>query len=77
MTILKQQILDLMIETGRLPNGSTIDIVEITGENGSDYRRIELNATKKRCRKPFMCWNICLDIARNIIHWDTTTFYYM
>ena len=77
MTILKQALLNSLIETGRLPAGANIGIQSITGENGSDYRRIELVTTRKRCKKPFMYWNICIDIARNLIRWDTTTFYYL
>lgn len=77
MQILKAELLARLIETSRLPAGSSIDIISIEGEPYSDYRRIELLATKKRCRKPFMSWNICIDVARNLIHWDTTTFYYL
>ena len=77
MIVLKQALLNNLIESGRLPAGANIDIQSITGDNGSDYRRIELVATRKRCKKPYMCWNICIDIARNLIHWDTTTFYYL
>ena len=75
MMILRDAIQKSMIESGRLSAGEKIEIISIEGESSSDYRRVELLAYKKRCRKPFMCWNICLDIARNIIHWDTTTFY--
>ena len=77
MTILKEKLLALLIETGRLPAGSSIDIIAISGEQYSDFCRIEITATKKRCRKPFMCWNICIDTARDLIHWDTSTFYYL
>jgi hypothetical protein len=77
MTILKQALLNNLIDTGRLPTGASIDIQSITGDAGSDYRRIELTATRKHCKKPYMYWNICVDIARNLIRWDTTTFYYL
>lgn len=77
MTILKQALLKNLIDTGRLPAGASIDIQSITGDAGSDYRRVELTATRKRCKKPYMCWNICVDIARDLIRWDTTTFYYL
>lgn len=74
MEILKNAIQARMVETGRLPEGGKIKITAITGENGSDYRRVEILAYRKRCRKPFMAWNICVDIARDLIRWDTTTF---
>lgn len=77
MTILKDAIQKAMIETGRLPEGSKIEIISIEGEQYSDFRRIEILAYKKRCRKPFMSWNISLNIVRNLIHWDTSTFYYL
>lgn len=77
MIILRDAILNCMIETGRLSPGDKIEITAITGDNGSDYRRVEILATKKRCKKPFIYWNICLDIARNLIRWDTSTSYYL
>lgn len=77
MMILKAQLLACLIETGHAPAGSKIDIVSIEGEAYSDYRRVEVTITKKRCSKPFVCWNLCVDIVRQRIHWDTSTFYYM
>ena len=77
MTELKELLLARMIETGRLPAGSKIEITSIAGDTGSDYRRVEILATKKRCRKPYMYWNVCVDIARSLIRWDTTTYYYL
>ena len=77
MTILKDAIQKAMIETGRLPEGSRIEIISIEREQYSDFRRIEILAYKKRCRKPFMIWNISLDIVRNLIHWVTSSFYYL
>jgi hypothetical protein len=75
MEILKDAIQARMVETGRLPEGGKIEITAITEENWSDYRRVEVLAYRKRCRKPFMAWNLCIDIAKDLIHWDTTTFY--
>lgn len=77
MQILRDELLKVMIESGRLPEGAKIDITSIEGEVYSDYRRIELLAFKKRCRKPYMYWNIAVDITKNLVHWDTTTFYYL
>lgn len=77
MQIINDAILNKMIETGRLPQGSKIEIQSITGEPYSNYVRIEILGTKKRCRKPFVYWNICVDIARELIYWDTSTFYYL
>jgi len=77
MMIIKDQLLQALIDTGRLSPGSKIEILSIEGEPRSDYRRIEILATKKHCKKPFMYWNICVDTARELIHWDTSTFYYL
>ena len=77
MMIMKEQLLARLIETGRAPAGSKIDILSVEGEAYSDYRRVELTITKKRCRKPFVCWNISIDITRGLINWDTSTFYYL
>ena len=77
MNILRSKLQELLIKTGRLPEGSTITIESVSGDAFSDYRRVEVNATKKRCRKPYMYWNICINIARDQVIWDSSTFYYL
>lgn len=66
-----------MIETGRCEPTDRINYVEHTTDNGSDYLRLGITLTHKRCVKPYVYWNLCIRIPDNIIHWDTSTFYYL
>lgn len=76
-TSLLQAILDCMIDTGRACPTDRIALVDVTGEPSSDYRRVEVTLTKARCKKPYVAWNLSLNIARNTINWETSTFYYL
>ena len=73
---IKDAIENAMRETGRLPKNGRIEIQNVT-TNSSDYARVEVLSYKGRCKKPMMYWNICIDMARELIRWDTTTFYYL
>lgn len=63
-------------ETGRLPKNGRAEIQAITAQS-SDYARVEVLTYRGRSKKPVMYWNICVDVARELIRWDTTTFNYM
>lgn len=66
---------DSLIRTGRI---SHKDRIEIIGKSESgDYARVEINAFHGRQKRPFVYWNICVDMARELVHWDTSTFYYI
>lgn len=66
---------NLLISTGRI---SPKDRIEIIGKNiDGDFARIEIHAFHGRKKDPFVYWNICVDMARELVHWDTSTFYYI
>ena len=65
-----------LIETGRISQKDRIEIIEKI-VNESDYVRIGLYAYHGRKKNPFVYWNICVDVARELVHWDTSTFYYL
>ena len=65
-----------LIATGRISPKDRIEIIEKSA-NWSDYARVGLYAYHGRKKTPFVYWNICVDMARDIIHWDTSTFYYL
>jgi len=62
--------------TGRISPKDRIEIVEKSC-NSSDYARVGLYAYHGRKKQPFVYWNICIDMARELVHWDTSTFYYV
>ena len=64
------------VGTGRISPKDRIEIIEKC-DDGGDYVRVGLCAFHGRQRKPFVYWNICVDMARELVHWDTSTFYYL
>ena len=69
-------IKNALISTGRISTKDRIEIVEKSA-NGNDYARVGLYAYHGRKKIPFVYWNICVDVARELIHWDTSTFHYL
>ena len=69
-------IKNALISTGRISTKDRIEIVEKSA-NWNDYARVGLYAYHGRKKIPFVYWNICVDVARELIHWDTSTFYYL
>lgn len=67
---------DALIGTGRISPKDRIELIEKSA-NRSDYVRVGLYAYHGRKKSPFVYWNICVDVARELIHWDTSTFYYL
>ena len=73
---MQTEIKNALISTGRISTKDRIEIVEKSA-NGNDYARVGLYAYHGRKKTPFVYWNICVDVARELIHWDTSTFYYL
>lgn len=73
---MQTEVRNSLIETGRISQKDRIEIIEKI-VNESDYVRIGLYAYHGRKKKPFVYWNICVDVARELVHWDTSTFYYL
>ena len=73
---IQTEIKNALISTGRIGTKDRIEIVEKSA-NGNDYARVGLYAYHGRKKTPFVYWNICVDVARELIHWDTSTFYYL
>ena len=69
-------IKNALIGTGRISSKDRIEIIE-KSVNENDYVRVGIYAYHGRKKIPFVYWNICVDVARELIHWDTSTFYYL
>lgn len=69
-------IRNAMIETGRIAPRDRIEIIE-KSVGTSNYTRLGIYAYHGRQKKPFVYWNICVDMARELIYWDRSTFYYI
>ena len=73
---IQEAIRNALVETGRISLKDRIEIIEKSTDT-SDYARIGIVAYHGRKKNPFVYWNICVDIARELIRWDTSTFYYI
>ena len=73
MLYLKDALRNVMIETGRLSLTDRIDIINVT-TNETDWAHVELYVYHERKKKPFIYWNICVNMARNQAYWDKSTF---
>ena len=69
-------IKNALIVAGRISQKDRIEIIE-KSVNENDYVRVGIYAYHGRKKIPFVYWNICIDVARELIHWDTSTFYYL
>lgn len=69
-------IRNALVLTGRISPKDRIEVIEKTGGT-SDFVRVGLYAYHGRKKKPFVYWNICVDVARELIRWESSTFYYI
>ena len=71
---LEEMVRKALIEYGACLESWKTKIVGIDGKASSDYRVIRTEITKARCRKPFMIWNIKVNIATGMIYWNESSF---
>ena len=76
MKNIKEALRNVMVETGRISPKDRITIGN-TITNGTDCVRIKIYAYHGRQKKPFVYWNLCVNMARNQVYWDKSTFYYI
>lgn len=76
---MKDKLAYVLRSTGRIGPKDRVEIVEIveTISGGGDYARVGLYAYHGRRKQPYVYWNLCIDMARELVHWDTSTFYYL
>jgi len=67
---------NLLIGTGRISPNDRVEIIE-KSVTTSDWARIGLHVYRRRNKKPFVYWNICVNLPRETVHWDLSTFYYI
>lgn len=75
-TELAEGIKAAMIDTGRAADKWRVEVTgcDRTGSN-SDYVRAYVSVYKPRSRKPDVLWDICIDIVRELIYWEHSTYY--
>lgn len=73
---IKTTITKVLVSTGRISPKDRIEIIETSGCE-SDYARIGLYVYRGRRKHPYVYWNICIDMPRGLILWESSTFYYL
>lgn len=74
MTELEKRILSAMTETGRAVPGWRFKIQATENNPGSDWATVTGVLIKKRCRKPFMAWELAVYMPKAQIFWDKSKF---
>ena len=74
-TRLEEGIKAAMVDTGQAAENWRI---KVTGcdrvGNNSDYVRVHVSLYKLRSRKPDILWDLCVNIVKNLIYWNHSTF---
>lgn len=70
-------IRNALVNTGRIGPKDRCEIIGKSGEPESDYIRIAVHVFHGRRKNPYVYWNICVDMARELIYWGTSTFVYL
>ena len=75
-TKLAEGIKAAMVDTGRAGEKWRVEVIgcDKVGKN-SDYMRVYVKVYKPCSRKPDVLWDICVNIAKNLIYWDYSTHY--
>ena len=75
MTRLEEGIKAAMVDTGRAAETWRIKVTgyDRVGKH-SDHVRVYVNLYKPRSRKPDVVWDLCINIAKELIYWDHSSF---
>ncbi len=74
MTKLEQMMLNALVSYGgALPNWK-VRVIETDQKGYSDYATVKLYLTKPRNRKPDFYWEVCVDMARGLAHFEKSTY---
>lgn len=74
---IKTAINNVLVSTGRISVKDRIEIIGKSGDPASNYVRVEIHAFHGRKKKPYVYWNICVDMARELVRFDNSTFIYL
>lgn len=69
-------IRNILVTTGRISPKDRIEIIE-KNVGTSDYSKIGIYVYHGRRKKPYVYWNICINMARELIFWNMSTFHYI
>lgn len=77
MTKLEQMMLNALVNYGGANENWKVSVIGTDQKGYSDYAIVKLFLTKPRSRKPDVYWEICVDMARGLAHFDKSTHQYL
>lgn len=76
-TELAEGIKAAMIDTGKAAEKWRVQVTGCERVGNSDCIRVYVNVYKPHSRKPDVLWDVCVDIVRELIFWEHSTFEYV
>ena len=70
-------IKNALVDYGAMFDDWKVEYLDSVRVGNSDIVYIMVGIIKKRCRKPFMVWNLKVDIVREMVYFDCSSFEYV
>lgn len=77
MMTITEMVENALVNYGAMLPGWKVEISETKSKPYSDWVEVTCLITKKRCRKPFIEWNLAMNMARSITDFDKSNFRYL
>lgn len=75
MTKLESGIKNVFIERGIMLENWRLKVISIDGQPYSDYRDVTVEVLKPRCKKPCVTWALNINMVRETINFEKSSFY--
>ncbi len=75
MTRLETAINRIMVEKEISAEGWRTNVTNIETVGNSDWAKVTVEVIKPRKRKPCITWTLAINLSRNQINWDKSTFH--
>lgn len=75
MANLESGIKKVFLERGIMLENWKLKVTSIDGQAYSDYRDVTVEVLKPRCRKPCVTWVLNINMVRETINFEKSSFY--
>lgn len=75
MTRLESGIKNVFVKKGIMLENWKLKVTSIDGQSHSDYRDVTVEVLKPRCKKPCITWILNINMARELINFEKSSFY--
>lgn len=76
MMTIEEYAKNALVNYGAALEDWKVKVLDVSGNKSSDWVTVTCTVTKKRCRKPFIIWDLKMNMARNIVDFEKSTFCY-